>query len=274
MASTGPPSSLPPWKHQLHEVIFESETRAGKAFDLCLLVTITLSVITVILDSVAGIRTSYGPLLLGLEWGFTLLFSLEYGLRLLSVQQPGRYATSFFGIVDLLALLPSYLSLLIPGTQYLLVIRMVRLLRVFRILKLVEFLHEGRMLQRALVASWRKISVFLVTVLILVIIIGASMYVVEGEAHGFTNIPVSMYWAVVTLTTVGYGDLAPKTGLGQMLASVVMLLGYAIIAIPTGIVTMELTRPRPLSNQACLVCGREGHDADAAFCKYCGGALG
>lgn len=265
---------LPRWKQRLHEVIFESDTRAGKAFDLLLLVAIALSVVTVMVESVAGMRAAHGPLLVAIEWGFTILFSLEYGLRLLSVRRPGRYAASFFGIVDLLALLPTYLSLLIPGTQYLLVIRMVRLLRVFRILKLAEYLHEGSMLQRALWASRRKISVFLLTVSILVTIIGASMYVVEGEAHGFINIPVSMYWAVVTLTTVGYGDLAPKTGLGQMLASIVMLMGYAIIAIPTGIVTMELTRPRPVSNQACPVCGREGHDADADFCKYCGGALG
>jgi voltage-gated potassium channel len=261
------------WRQQLHEVIFESETRAGKAFDLLLLATITLSVAVVILDSVASMRVTYGGLLVGLEWTFTILFTLEYLLRLLSVRRPLRYAASFFGLVDLLAILPTYLSLLVPGVQYFLVIRLVRLLRVFRILKLTEYLHESSLLWRALVASRRKISVFLLAVIILVIIIGASMYVVEGEASGFSNIPISMYWAIVTLTTVGYGDIAPATALGQALASIVMLLGYAIIAIPTGIVTMELARPTAISNQACPVCGRQGHDQDAAFCKHCGGAL-
>jgi voltage-gated potassium channel len=261
------------WRQRLHTVIFESETRAGKAFDLLLLATISLSVVVVILDSVAHMRARYGGLLVGLEWTFTILFTLEYILRLISVRRPLRYAASFFGLVDLLAILPTYLSLLIPGVQYFLVIRMVRLLRVFRILKLTEYLHESSLLWRALVASRRKISVFLLAVMILVIIIGASMYVVEGEASGFSNIPISMYWAIVTLTTVGYGDIAPATALGQALASIVMLLGYAIIAIPTGIVTMELARPTAISNQACPVCGRQGHDQDAAFCKHCGGAL-
>ncbi|HYF63449.1 MAG TPA: ion transporter [Herpetosiphonaceae bacterium] len=253
--------------------MFESETRAGKTFDLLLLGAITLSVIVVILESVAGIRAAYGGLLVSLEWVFTALFTLEYVLRLLSVRRPLRYAASFFGVVDLLAIAPTYASLLLPGAQYFLVIRMVRLLRVFRILKLTEYLHESSLLWRALVASRRKISVFLLAVVILVIIIGASMYVVEGEASGFSNIPVSMYWAIVTLTTVGYGDIAPATTLGQALASIVMLLGYAIIAIPTGIVTLELSRPAAISNQACPVCGRQGHDLDAAFCKHCGGAL-
>ncbi len=261
------------WRQRLHEIIFESETRAGKIFDLLLLGLIILSVVVVLLDSVPSQQAAYGDLLVGLEWVFTLLFTLEYILRLLSVRRPLRYATSFFGLIDLLAILPTYISLLVPGTQYFLVIRMVRLLRVFRILKLTEYLHESSQLWRALVASRRKISVFLLAVIILVIIIGASMYVVEGADSGFSNIPISMYWAIVTLTTVGYGDIAPVTALGQMLASIVMLLGYAIIAIPTGIVTLELSRPTAITNQACLVCGRQGHDQDAAFCKYCGGGL-
>jgi len=196
-------------------------------------------------------------------------------LRLVSISRPLRYATSFYGVVDLLALVPTYLSLAVPGSHYLLVIRILRLLRIFRVLKLTEYLNEANMLQQALKASRRKISVFLLTILTLVIIIGAVMYVVEGEAHGFRDIPTSIYWAVVTLTTVGYGDVAPQTALGQMLASVVMLLGYGIIAVPTGIVTIELTRAvqTTVTTQACPACGRQGHDADALYCKYCGAQL-
>lgn len=273
MIASRPNRPTPPWKRRLHQVIFESDTRAGKTFDLLLLLAIVLSVMVVVLDSVASLRDRYGGLLEGIEWAFTILFTLEYLLRLLSVRRPLRYATSFFGLVDLGAILPSYLGLLVAGAHYFLVIRMLRLLRVFRILKLTEYLHESRLLQRALWASRRKISVFLLTVIILVLIIGSSMYVIEGETNGFTNIPTSIYWAIVTMTTVGYGDLSPQTGLGQALASIVMLLGFAIIAIPTGIVTMELARPTAISNQACPVCGRTGHDHDAAFCKWCGGNL-
>jgi voltage-gated potassium channel len=263
------------WQRRLHEIVFESDSLAGKTFDLGVLLCIGFSVLIVILDSVPSIRATYGPTLILLEWGFTLLFTIEYGLRLLSVVHPLRYATSFFGVVDLVSILPSYLSLLIPGTQYLLVIRILRLLRIFRVLKLAEYLHESGMLGRALWASRRKISVFLLTVATLVVIIGTLMYVVEGEAHGFTDIPTSIYWAIVTLTTVGYGDLAPRTALGKALASVAMLLGYGIIAVPTGIVTMELGRAATtaVSGQACPTCGAEGHDADAVHCKYCGGKL-
>ena len=261
---------------RLHEIIFEADTRAGRLFDLALIWLILLSVATVILESVRGIRAQYGDLLYALEWVFTVLFTVEYLLRLVSVRRPLRYATSFFGVVDLLAIIPTYLSIFVPGSQYLLVIRILRLLRVFRLLKLSEYVTEADTLRLALRASRRKISVFISAVLLLVVIIGALMYVIEGEAHGFTSIPISVYWAIVTLTTVGYGDLSPRTPLGQMLASIVMILGYGIIAVPTGIVTVELTqavRQRNISRQACPSCGAEGHDPDALYCKYCGASL-
>ncbi|MBE7555709.1 MAG: ion transporter [Anaerolineales bacterium] len=262
----------PEWQRKLHEIIFEADTPAGKAFDFALLWCIMLSILAVMLESVTSVRAQYSAILHIIEWAFTLLFTLEYLLRLLSVQRPLRYAVSFFGIVDLLSIIPTYLSILVPGSQYLLVIRILRLLRIFRILKLGEYLHEADTLIRALRASRYKITVFLLTVVTLVIIIGAVMYVVEGEANGFTDIPTSIYWAVVTLTTVGYGDVAPRTVLGQAIASVVMLLGYGIIAVPTGIVTIELARASQpgVSTQVCPACAAEGHDADAVYCKYCG----
>lgn len=261
---------------RLHEVIFESDTPAGRYFDLTLTWLILLSVATVVLESVREVREQYGSLLHTLEWVFTILFTVEYCLRLLSVLHPLRYATSFFGVVDLLAIVPTYLSLLVPGSQYLLVIRILRLLRVFRLLKLSEYVTEADTLRRALRASRRKISVFISAVLLLVVIIGALMYVVEGEANGFTSIPRSIYWAIVTLTTVGYGDLSPRTSLGQILASIVMVIGYGIIAVPTGIVSVELAhavRHQQVSGQSCPACAAEGHDPDAICCKYCGAKL-
>ena len=261
---------------RLHEVIFESDTRAGRYFDLALIWLILLSVATVVLESVREVREQYGSLLHTLEWVFTLLFTVEYCLRLLSVLHPLRYATSFFGVVDLLAIIPTYLSVVVPGSQYLLVIRILRLLRVFRLLKLSEYVSEADILRRALRASRRKISVFISAVLLLVVIIGALMYVVEGEANGFTSIPRSIYWAIVTLTTVGYGDLSPRTSLGQILASIVMIIGYGIIAVPTGIVSVELAhavRHDQVSGQSCPSCGAEGHEPDAICCKYCGSKL-
>lgn len=261
---------------RLHEIIFEADTRAGRLFDLALIWLILLSVATVILESVRQVRQQYGPLLYALEWLFTLLFTLEYLLRLVSVKRPLRYATSFFGVVDLLAIIPTYLSIFVPGSQYLLVIRILRLLRVFRLLKLSEYVTEADTLRLALRTSRRKISVFLSAVMLLVIIIGALMYVLEGEDHGFTSIPVSVYWAIVTLTTVGYGDLSPRTPLGQILASVVMIIGYGIIAVPTGIVSVELAhavRDQRVSKRSCRECSAEGHDADALCCKYCGATL-
>jgi voltage-gated potassium channel len=263
------------WQYRLHEIIFEADTRAGKLFDICLIITIILSVLTVLLDSVRQIDATHGELLYRLEWVFTVLFTIEYILRLISVGRPLRYATSFFGIVDLLAFLPTYFSLLFPGSQYFVVIRLLRVLRIFRVLKLVQYLREARLLIRALRASSRKIAVFLLAVLTLVVIFGALMYVLEGEESGFTSIPISIYWAIVTLTTVGYGDLSPQTGLGQALASMIMILGYSIIAVPTGIVTVEVaqTYKEKVSSQACPQCSAEGHDSDAKHCKFCGARL-
>jgi voltage-gated potassium channel len=263
------------WRDRLHTIIFESDTLGGKIFDVGLLIAIVLSVLVVMLDSVRSINARYGELLLALEWGFTLLFTVEYLLRLIAVRRPLAYVGSFYGVVDLIALVPTYLSLILPGTHYLLVVRVLRLLRMFRILRLTAYLDESTTLRRALWASRRKISVFLLTVCTINVIVGALIYVVEGPANGFTSIPLSIYWAVVTLTTVGYGDLAPQTPLGQALAVMVMLMGYGIIAVPTGIVTAELARPlrAPQSTQACPSCGKEGHDADAQFCKRCGASL-
>ncbi len=278
MTITQPPWQKPdapyrsPWRRWLHEVIFEADTPLGKAFDVLLILSILGSVAAVMFDSVAAIRSAYGPWLTRIEWFFTLLFSVEYLLRLACVGQPLRYARSFYGIVDLLAVLPTYLSLLLPGSHYLLVIRILRILRIFRVFKLVQYLSEAQLLARALRASARKIAVFLFTVLTLVIIFGSLMYLIEGESSGYTSIPRSIYWTIVTLTTVGYGDISPQTGLGQTLASLIMICGYGIIAVPTGIVTVEMTRSfaRGVTTQACPECGGEGHDADAVFCKFCG----
>jgi voltage-gated potassium channel len=260
---------------RLHEVIFEADTPEGKLFDLLLLVAIVSSVVVVMLDSVASVRARAGPTLRALEWGFTILFTIEYLLRLGSVRQPLRYARSGFGVIDLLAILPTYLSVLLPGAQSLLVIRLLRLLRVFRVLKLAEYLRESRTLILALRASGRKIAVFLLTVLTIVVVVGTLMYVIEGERHGFTSIPLSIYWAIVTVTTVGYGDVAPATTLGRALAVVLMLTGYAILAVPTGIVTVELTRAsaQPVSTRACPACGVGGHEHDAVYCRRCGTKL-
>jgi voltage-gated potassium channel len=276
LAGDAPPQpQAAPWRRRLHTIIFESDTPGGKAFDLVLLLSIVTSVIVVMFDSVQSVRERYGPLLVGLEWCFTLLFSVEFVLRLLTVGRPLAYLRSFFGVVDLLAIVPTYLSLLFPGAQYLLVVRVLRLLRIFRILKLAEYLHESQTLGQALWAARRKISVFLLTVVTVVVIVGAVMYVVEGPTRGFIDVPTSIYWAVVTMTTVGYGDIAPQTALGKTLATIVMLLGYGIIAVPTGIVTLELSRAGApqVSAQACPTCGRQGHDIDARHCKYCGSAL-
>lgn len=262
------------FRERLHEIIFEADTPAGKAFDLVLLLSILLSVVAVMLDSVASVREVYGGFLYSVEWFFTILFTVEYLVRLFCVARPAMYARSFFGVVDLLAVVPTYLSLLVPGSQYLLVIRILRVLRVFRILKIVQYVSEARVLVQSLRASSRKIAIFLFTVLTLVVILGSAMYVIEGEEHGFTSIPRSVYWAIVTLTTVGYGDISPKTAPGQALASLIMILGYSIIAVPTGFVTVELSRAmREVSTQACPSCSAEGHDPDAGFCKYCGAEL-
>lgn len=263
------------FRFRLHEIIFEADTPAGKWFDIFLIISIAASVAVVMLDSVDGFRRHYGDLFAICEWVFTLLFTCEYLLRLFCVRNPLKYAFSFLGLVDLFSILPTYMSLLVPGTQYLIVIRVLRVLRVFRVFKLVHFMGEASILVRALKASRRKIIVFLTTVFTLVIIFGSLMYLIEGADNGFTSIPRSIYWAIVTMTTVGYGDISPKTNLGQMLASLIMILGYAIIAVPTGIVTTELGMAgrKPVSTQACPECMCEDHDQDAVFCKICAARL-
>jgi voltage-gated potassium channel len=260
-------------RERLHEVIFEADTPLGKAFDVLLLIAIMLSVTAVCLETVSSISDKYGHTLRIIEWSFTILFTIEYALRLYAVRRPMRYATSFFGIVDVLAILPTYLSLLLPGTQSLVVIRAIRFLRVFRVLKLAHFLSEARTLQVALAQSRRKITVFLGTVLTMTLVVGALMYLIEGPEHGFTSVPQSIYWAIVTMTTVGYGDIAPETVFGKILASFVMIIGYGVIAVPTGIVSVEMAnamKNQPVSTQACPDCSRDGHMHDAKFCKFCG----
>lgn len=264
------------WRARLHEIIFEADTPAGKAFDLILLVAILLSVLAVMLDSIEPVNARWAPLLYKVEWGFTILFTVEYFLRLICVGRPGRYATSFFGVIDFVAIVPTYLSLLLPGSQYLLVIRVLRVLRVFRVLKVVKYVGEARMLMSALSASRRKITIFLFTILTLVTILGSVMYLIEGPENGFTSIPMSVYWAVVTLTTVGYGDISPQTPAGMFLASIIMIMGYGIIAVPTGIVTAEISFAMAGSKsntRACRECSDDAHSTGAVYCKTCGARL-
>ncbi|HPG39677.1 MAG TPA: ion transporter [bacterium] len=261
-------------RNRLHEIIFEADTPAGKMFDIGLIFCILGSVLVVMLDSVAAINAQCGRIFYVLEWFFTILFSIEYLLRIYSVKKPYYYMTSFYGIVDVLAITPTYLSLVIPGSQYLLVIRLLRVLRIFRVLKFTQYIGEAGQLTRALRASRRKITLFLFVVLTAVVIMGSCMYIIEGGKNGFTSIPKSIYWAIVTITTVGYGDIAPKTTLGEALAALIMIMGYSIIAVPTGIVSAEMTHLRiKISTQACPVCSAEGHDSDAGYCKFCGGKL-
>lgn len=264
------------WRFKLHEIIFEADTRLGKIFDIILIIAILLSVIAVMLDSMPSVRDHYGDMLFIMEWSFTILFTIEYVLRLFTVGRPLKYAGSFYGIVDLLSIVPTYFSIIFPGTQMLVVIRILRVLRIFRVLKLAQYIGEARMISHALKASRRKITVFLITVLTIVIIVGSVMYLIEGEENGFESIPHSIYWAIVTLTTVGYGDITPMTSLGRILSAIVMIMGYAIIAVPTGIVTAEMTQTfsgRKISTQFCPQCSKEGHDVDAEYCKYCGSVL-
>lgn len=267
---------LSPWRESLNSIIFGAETRAGKTFDILLIITIALSVLAVMLSSVEAFYQQYSWLFFYTEWGFTLLFTCEYFLRLISVRLPKLYARSFYGIIDLLSILPTYIGLLLPGIKYMLIIRILRLLRIFRIFKLAEYVDEAETLMTALKNSSQKILVFLYAVLTLSTVFGSVLYVVEGSASGFTSIPKSVYWAIVTLTTVGYGDIAPQTPLGQVIAAGIMIMGYGIIAVPTGIYSAELIktyRPSKVSNEACPSCGKIGHDTDADFCKYCGGSL-
>lgn len=264
------------WKNKLHDIIYEADTPAGKWFDIILIVAILISIILVTLESVESVDKEYHDFLNSAEWVITILFSIEYILRIITIKKPSRYILSFYGIIDFLATIPKYLSLIFIGTHALVALRALRLLRVFRILKLTRYLGASGSLISALKASRVKIFVFLFSVLVITIILGTVMYLIEGPENGFTNIPHSMYWAIVTLTTVGYGDLAPHTPLGQFIASLVMILGYGIIAVPTGIVTSELTRADakvPTNTQHCSNCGADLHYDDAQFCHKCGKKL-
>jgi voltage-gated potassium channel len=266
-----PTSSL---RERAWTVIFGYDTPGGRAFDVVLLVTIVASVLCVMLETVAPIREAWGAELVAAEWFFTALFTAEYGVRLWVARRPWQYARSFFGVVDLLSILPTYVSVLLPGTQSLLVIRALRLLRVFRVLKLSRYLGEANVLASALRSSGYKVTVFLGTVLVVITIVGTMMYLIVGPVHGFTSIPRSVYWAIVTMTTVGYGDIAPGTTLGQILAGMVMLLGYCIIAVPTGIVSAELVRgARGRGERRCPACGAAGHANEARYCLFCAAAL-
>ncbi|MGV3591830.1 MAG: ion transporter [Gammaproteobacteria bacterium] len=273
---------MTPTRATLNRIVFGTDTRAGRLFDVAVIICIIVSVAAALLDSVPGIRQRFHATLYLMEWLFTILFTLEYGLRLYCSPSPRRqYVFSFFGLVDLFAILPTYLSLMFPGANYLLVLRLLRVLRIFRILKLVRFMEDANVLLRALVNARRKILVFLFCVIVLNVVFGSLMYVIEGPANGFTSIPVSIYWAIVTMTTVGYGDISPHTGFGRLLASIAMITGYAIIAVPTGIVSSELinefqNRQRESERDfavTCQDCGRRGHDRDALHCKQCGATL-
>lgn len=259
-------------QNKMYEVIFGTETPAGRTFDIFLIVAVTISVIAVVVESVDITNVAFDTFLIRLEWFFTALFTLEYIARLYCAPHPLRYARSFYGIVDILSILPSYIALIFTGTQYFLIIRLLRVLRLFRVFKLLRYSGEANILVRSLWASRRKIQIFLFAVMIIATICGAFMFLVEGPEHGFTSIPESIYWAIVTITTVGYGDISPHTPWGKALASFVMVLGYSIIAVPTGILTAEIANEIRLdrSNKKCQHCGRAGHDIDAMHCKYCG----
>lgn len=266
------------WRLTLYSVIFEADTVAGRRFDLTLIALILCSLVVIMFDSVEAYSTRYGVLLHTLEWAFTLIFTVEYVLRLVCVRHPVRYATSFFGIIDLLAIVPTYAAFFFPEFALLIGVRALRLLRIFRVLRLTLFISEYVMLGRALKASARKIFVFLSAVLMVVLVMGTIMYVVEGPENGFLNIPVAVYWAITTMATVGFGDIVPHTGLGRFIASLMMLLGWGVLAVPTGIVTMEMTiAQRSMAHlvptRTCRECLTEGHEIDAKFCKQCGAAL-
>ena len=286
MAPSQPPGPLPTddkplagWRLRWYTIIFEADTRAGRWFDVALIVAILLSIVVVMADSVQAIHLRHGRSFASLEWIFTLLFTAEYIARLLCVRRPMQYATSFFGIIDLIAVLPTYLALFFPELQALIDVRVLRLLRVFRVFKLAAYVAEYQFLGRALAASGRKILVFLSAVLMAVLVMGTVMYVVEGPANGFTSIPTSVYWAISTVTTVGFGDITPKTDLGRLISSFMMLMGWGILAVPTGIVTAEMASQRRSqlsqapTTRTCHECLTEGHAADANFCFNCGARL-
>lgn len=262
-------------KNRIHEIIFEADTKEGKLFDIALLVAIILSVIGVILSSVDSISLKYGFLIRWFEWFFTILFTIEYFLRIYSINKPFKYIFSFMGIIDLLSIIPTYLVFLYPPMRVLVDIRIIRLIRVFRVFKLSRYLRGANIMQIALRSSQPKIIVFLLSVILIVVVLGSLMYIIEGQSNGFENIPKSIYWAVVTLTTVGYGDVVPVTSLGKFLASIIMILGYGIIAVPTCIVSASMVKAtqKNVSTQACRECSKEGHEPDAVHCKFCGAIL-
>jgi voltage-gated potassium channel len=264
------------WRLRLYTIIFEADTRAGRWFDMILLGAILCSVAVIVLESVAGMRARHGPALQALGWAFTLIFTVEYLARLVCVRQPLRYARSTLGVIDLLSILPTYLAILVPGLNALMDVRVLRLLRIFRIFKLTRYLAEFGVLAQALSASRHKIMVFLTFVMMVVLVMGTLMFVVEGPDNGYTSIPVSVYWAITTMTTVGFGDITPKTDLGRTIASVMMLIGWGTLAVPTGIVTAEFTskrRPQEITTRTCHDCLSEGHLPSARFCRDCGANL-
>jgi voltage-gated potassium channel len=274
------------FRTECRRIIFQSHRWDEKSFDVCLILAIIVSVIVVMLESVPSLSPETNLILKRIEWSITILFTVEYLLRLYVSERPTQYARSFFGVVDLMAILPAYIDLLLPGAHYLMLLRVLRVLRIFRVLKLAKYVGEANVLIRSLTASARKIAIFIFVVLNLVLVLGSLMYLIEGAEHGFTSIPKSVYWAIVTLTTVGYGDISPQTPLGQFVASIVMIIGYGIIAVPTAIVTAEMTRPQRRAavddsqadeavafNVVCPACGWENHDPDATFCKVCGDRL-
>ena len=262
-------------KENIKIIIFGTNTKAGKLFDEILIATITLSILTVLLDSVASYREQYGNILNIAEWIFTILFTIEYFLRIFCVRLPSSYMFSFFGIVDLLSIIPTYISVLFPGAQALSVIRILRVLRIFRVLKLFQYIGEAKHLKKALISGKRKIYIFLFVVINIVIILGSIMYLIEGEKSGYTSIPKSIYWAIVTLTTVGYGDIAPQTSVGQTISAFIMLIGYSIIAVPTGIVTTELGFSKSESNnyETCVVCDKDDLIKGSLYCRHCGAKI-
>lgn len=263
-------------KQNLFEIIFEADTKKGKAFDIVLLIAIVFSIVLVMLSSVKDIEIKYHTFLITSEWILTIFFTIEYFLRLLISPKPVVYAKSFYGVIDLLSIIPTYLALFVTGGHAFMVLRSLRLLRMFRIFKLSRYVHGASVISKALKSSLPKISVFLFGVVMIVIIVGSFMYIIEGEENGFTSIPRSIYWAIVTLTTVGYGDISPQTDFGQFISSLVMIIGYSIIAVPTGIITSEVSRANKkgkYSTQVCSNCMCEEHDTDAVFCKQCGKTL-
>lgn len=263
------------WKNRLHQIIFEENTDAGKVYNYFLLFTILASILVVTLESISSLNIRYGSMFEKAEWFFTIFFTIEYFIRLFCVRKPLKYALSFYGMVDFLSFIPFYLEMIIFGTGNLIFIRVLRMLRIFRLLKLSEYLYEADIMQKAIKASLKRIFVFLFAVITLVIIIGALIYAIEGPQNGFSDIPTGIYWAIVTITTVGYGDISPQTASGKLLASIVMLLGYGIIAVPTGIVSVEFGRVSKMKKitRICKSCGSNGNDPDAVYCKYCGNHL-